>query len=1499
MNQYFKIFIHGFMFLLYATTVAQTFDGFSGKTDTYPAELAVFFQTTPQKEDKKLGEIYTMNFALFWNSGKVSEEDKQSIVDLSVLMYKKKMRPFPQFKEYLDVVQLVYETSQTKQTFVSWQKTLTELINRSTSKPFSDFLGFSASFFRDLTLYSSATTIWKVKGGSFAFTYDTVAKIIFDSPVSLICYANNDSSVIHSTTGFFYPTTNQWIGSGGRVNWIRAGFKPADLYVDLGEYSLDLRKREYDIDNVELHYPEFFGAQTLTGRLEEKVLANRSGEDALYPKFVSKGERFQLKNLFKNIDYEGGITINGARLIGSGDEENTADVFIYREGKLFMKFSSQSYIIRKEEITSDRASVTIYWEGDSIFHPGIPVTYNDKIRQVKAVREREGLSRAPYYNTYHRLEMDFEAMYWNIDEPKIQFQMIIGPGSEGNATFTSTNYYSQFQFDKVRGIDETHPLIALRNCADQMGSRIFTALDFAKYRRIQVEQIRNQLVMLSIQGYIYFDPETDKVFVKEKVYDFIAASSKKTDYDVIQFNSVITAESNATLSLINFDMKMRGVSRIFLSDSQMVQIFPFEQEILIKKNRDFNFAGRVRVGLFDYFGTDFSFEYDKFKINMPLIDSMSFRVKSRQADEYGYYPYVKVKNSIEDMSGDLLIDHPSNKSGTKPFKEYPIFNSKKYSYVYYDKTSVFPGAYPRENFFYRIDPFQLDSMNELTTDGIEFIGYLSSAGIFPDIHQPLKVQEDYSLGFRYKTSTEGLPAYGGKGTYIGLVDLSNQGLRGDGTLNYLTSKSVSDKFIFFPEKTISESVKTFTIAESKSPPEFPVTNGKNVKEEWYPYENRMLVTSKETPFEMYKEKALLSGSLTLSPQGLNGNGMMEFSNAIITSKNYKYKSRDFQTDTCDFRLKTYDLQKMAFITENYNGKINFDDRKGEFKSNGGSSKVNFPANDYICYMDQFDWYMDKDEIDLKNEEGKMPDVSNLSIREIADIDLSGSEFISVHPAQDSLRFKSSRAKYNLREETIYAYDVKIIRVADAAIIPGDGNVTILRKAEMLPLENAQILANTTTKYHIINGAKVNIFGQKSYNATGNYEYLDELESSQTIFLHSITLDTTLQTIAEGNIPDTLGFTLSPYFDYQGKVNLYANRELLTFTGGVRIKHDCDTLPRRWMRFSSEIDPVNILIPVAQDLRDINGAKMYAGIYFSSDTIGVYSTIAGPKMQGGDIEVASAWGFLTYDKITNEYRIASKEKLSQLTLPGNYLSLAVYRCVTRAEGKLSLGANLGRVVMSFFGTVLYNARQDTTTINTVAELDFYFNDEAMALLTQTLLSATGLDGVGLNSELYTKYLGEVMGIEEADKIITELSLYGQLKKIPDELNHTITFVDLNLAYDKATKSYVSVGPIGIGSIGTTQINRYVPGRLQLELKRGGDRLTFYLEVEPSVWFFFSYANGLMQVLSSEKIFNDFIINAKPESRQLSAKEGEKAYSFYISTARRKEAFLKKTSMDEED
>ena len=83
-----------------------------------------------------------------------------------------------------------------------------------------------------------------------------------------------------------------------------------------------------------------------------------------------------------------------------------------------------------------------------------------------------------------------------------------------------------------------------------------------------------------------------------------------------------------------------------------------------------------------------------------------------------------------------------------------------------------------------------------------------------------------------------------------------------------------------------------------------------------------------------------------------------------------------------------------------------------------------------------------------------------------------------------------------------------------------------------------------------------------------------------------------------------------------------------------------------------------------------------------------------------------------------------------------------------------------------------------------------------------------------------------------------------------------------------------------------------GHVELIQKRGGDRLTMYFELAPSEWYFFYYYNGLMQAFSSNKIWNDIIINTDSEKRKLKAKDGEKAYHYYISTSSKKKKFLQK-------
>jgi hypothetical protein len=119
--------------------------------------------------------------------------------------------------------------------------------------------------------------------------------------------------------------------------------------------------------------------------------------------------------------------------------------------------------------------------------------------------------------------------------------------------------------------------------------------------------------------------------------------------------------------------------------------------------------------------------------------------------------------------------------------------------VYYDSKSIRSGVYGRDRFFFEIYPFEMDSLDNFNRQSMKFEGELTSAGIFPVIQETLQLQADKSLGFKYLTPDSGLSVYGGRGSFMQELTLSNKGLQGSGTINYLTSSTVSEDIQFYPD----------------------------------------------------------------------------------------------------------------------------------------------------------------------------------------------------------------------------------------------------------------------------------------------------------------------------------------------------------------------------------------------------------------------------------------------------------------------------------------------------------------------------------------------------------------------------------------------------------------------------------------------------------------------------------------------------------------------------
>jgi hypothetical protein len=1472
---------------------------FTGDSTKFTGELNTLFQLLPDNEQKITGKLM-VRFIQKWNSEQYNPSMKQIIYSVCNQMLKKRMRPYPDFYNYLNSLDLFIETHQPEPVFYEWSDVLQKLIGSKSGRPFLSFLECSIPLFGENLVSKSLSARWEIKNPDYHFFMDSVPVIRFATS-DLVCYSNDDSIMVYNTKGVYFPLSNRWIGKEGRVNWLRAGLEAGQAYADLHDYEIQMKYAKIMADSVDFHLKKYL-TFSIKGKYADQAQADVTEERASYPRFDSYEKDIGIKDLFKNIDYMGGISLEGSKMIGSGSNSGDALLVFKKDSKDLIRMNSRAFFIRPDKINAASTSISIYYENDSIFHPGLQMKYIDEKKELTMSKDETMRTFSPWFDSYHKIEIYCEELTWILGESRIGFGMMRGPNQQGKAVFESSNYYTLGRYDKLQGIDEQNPLAILKRFCEQKKKTEFTLDEMCAFMQRPPEQVEAQLLNLTTRGFLIYDPDTKNAKVNEKLFNYVNAKNNKVDYDVIFFNSDVHRKSNAILTLDSFELRLQGVPSVFLSDSQQVFIYPRDQEIILKKNRNFTFSGKVEAGLFDMYARNCSFDYGKFMLDMPTIDSMGFYVISRNKNPItGKYTLVKVKTNITGVTGELLIDDPKNKSGLKPFPQYPLFISKEDATVTWDKKYIQNGVYKRENFFYKVYPFKFRSLNSFPTDSLQFKGYLSSAGIFPEIEQPLKVRPDYSLGIETKTDPKGLPLYGDKGRFVNRIDLSNAGLRGEGKIDYLNSTTVSDDFIFYPDsmKTLA---KSFNATEQIAEVEFPSVHGDTVTVDWLPYRDSLIISTAKMEFRkkisMYKDQSKFTGYLSLTPKGMTGNGTVIIKDAEMDSRRFLFKQSTFDANIANFRIKSYNLSDLSISTKNYQTHFDFSKRKGEFKSNVGISKVEFPVNRYSCTMDRFEWLIDSEEIAFYNDVSrKLASADTLSLAGLIDFDFAGSEFISEDPKKDSLRFLALSAHYNLKSNLIKAEHVKIIKVADAAIFPDSGKVTILKFGEIKPLTRAIIIANQKTRYHQFYNATVSIASRKKYSATGSYDYIDRNGERQLIRFDNIAVDTTGETYAKGSIPDSAFFKLSPEFAFSGDVLIGASLKNLSFDGGFRPLTDCFKNDRWWVKFNSEIDPKNIQLPVSKSLQDVHNEKLLLGMAYSNAENKIYSAFFMKKQYFNDSVMISADGMLSYNENNGVFQVYMLEKLK---VPGetyNTFSLSTEQCLVHSEGKLKLNLNSGAMKMETFGGMNHFVIPDSVNARVAIAFNFPFSEagqEKMGMQVQSI----NLSGITVANTPYYNAMKNLMGQKEFDKVKSDLELLGKFKKFPEELVRTLFLADVSLRWDTAGKSWISFGPIGIGNIGKNQVNRYAGGICEFTKKKNGDEFTVYLELTKNDWYFFNYRNNILQVLSSNLEFNDLITDGqKSKSEQNRVDDLAKGFRYIIATDRKKREFLRKFETEE--
>ena len=482
---------------------------------------------------------------------------------------------------------------------------------------------------------------------------------------------------------------------------------------------------------------------------------------------------------------------------------------------------------------------------------------------------------------------------------------------------------------------------------------------------------------------------------------------------------------------------------------------------------------------------------------------------------------------------------------------------------------------------------------------------------------------------------------------------------------------------------------------------------------------------------------------------------------------------------------------------------------------------------------------------------------------------------------------------------IHAHDVKIIRVADAAVFPYMHDIDINADSKLEPV-NGDLLADTLNGFHLYKNAVVNIHSRNYYNAQGVWDYVNAEGSSTPIQMDTIV---PLDGITHGyaHIADTSEFKLNTQFGFQGRLTLKATDEfgyydghfaLLAFEEPVivaapdPVEEPTDTtnmeehlilddfnpmagLEERtqdsiaalnhWFVSSATIDPASIRIPVDIDRIREEDSRMTNGLYYELAIDGGYfGSFLTPKEGRKELDdTAPANGMLWFDASNLRFVVTDETQYD------TYVDLNS-QGVVNGEGSFDLGLDtpLSKFVVHGKYTQYPN---DSLTLEGLNVFNApVFDDKALEAMAEVFANIDGAS-IDLTETQYMHYYrseNDEEKTEERQKAI-ELEGYPQMES-SDFYANTIVIPDLKMVWNEKLHAFVSVGKIGLGNFGNHIVNKYVDGCVVFDRRLGN--ITYFFQNDMfQTYINYNSGDGQFQVHCTFSDINQRLSDTKEKYR----------------------------------
>lgn len=1334
-----------------------------------------------------------------------------------------------------------------------------------------NYLSMTRNFIVNGIVYTGPSHKWLVRGK--CIWEDREGLKVGFKEATVVCKTTKDSVFIYNTQVVHELMGNNIRAEGGRVYWHSAD----TLFAELARYNIDLSLSEYTADSVSFRYEKKFG-YPLLGSLKNNALKYKVEQESKYPQFKSYSTDIRIDSLFPGVSFQGGIQYDGMKLSGFGFKDQLACVHISPNDTTHMYLYSTRFSIDTARVLSGISQMVLPMDSCRFFHPDVNFAYTRKNHTVTIKRISEQSLHHPFRDDYHQILFDVEQLIWPVDSATITMCMNSRSGLF-KAKVESLNFFNDVLYDQMQGIDEIHPLNGLHKASVLLATKSFSVSDYAEILKKPVDQLRKQIISLSYEDFLDFDETKDEVTLKPRLFDYTNARIGNRDYDNIRFASLPKdSRTNAVLDLRNYNLKIFGVERFTISEAKDIYVEPSDKSVVMMKNRDMEFNGKLKAGMFDMYGNKLFFSYDNYTIGLTQVDSTGMYIADKTTGKRG----SRVKSLIRDVTGDIVIDKPNNKSGKKEIPGYPVFHSTKESYVYFDDPEICNGAYRKENFYFVIKPYTLKNINNSEKFRYAFCGTLVS-NIVPDIQDTLVLMKDNALGMEYATPNQGVRLYE-KGNLKSRIALSQKGFIADGKVDLNHSHFTSASILMMPDSMLA--VTPALVVEGKEGRR-PGAKGEDVKVKYLKNQENLLATSTTKPFSVYQDRIKHEGTLMVYDDLLDAAGKLELKGARLTSALFHLEADNVLSDQTDLQLSSFANKNISLNTSNVKANLDLLHHKGKFVNNADANMADFPSNRYRCSFKSFTWYMNEAYLNIGIEDEK--ELQRIwQIEDMMRMPEQGKNlFVSTDKECDSLAFMAPLARYNLNTGDIQCQWVNHIDLANGRFYPDLGKINISSFGDIEEFKNGLFIFDRTDRSKQLTQVHLKLKGRFTFNGGGDYDYINQDKRKNVIHFTEIGVDTLRYVYAKVNMQPEAQFDLNEGITYKGNIYLFSRQKDLFFNGYVRLTADNAYLKHTWLKVKSYLDARDIRVAVEVENRDDKDKRIFNGIYLNVDkTVKPYASYLSNRIFYNDDLLLGGHGELLWLGKEKKYLIRD-------TQVDQYYHL----CYTPADytvsgfGKLGMEMNIPGIRQWAVGNISYNLKEeDFNTTNMLYALDFVLLNKMESVM---LKDFTGKKrrAVVPDSSLITK-VSAMYGRGLLPLAMKQLQKNSN--NIPDSLDRFLVMDSLHMSWDPQKRSYVANGKAMIRTLLHRPVEEEYQVAMELVRRRTGNQIYLYIYNE-QMWYYFEYLDKSLFTLSSNAEYNDILRNEKAEKKIIRDKEKQTLYTITLCPDSKKNRFLKRVGL----